>query len=327
MSMIDVHHLTDDELVTGSERSCRAERAATADLIAHLAEIEARGVHLALGFASLYAYCRGHLGLPEHASYNRMEAARAARRFPVIVPMLGEGRLHLTAVRLLAPYLDGENHLALLGGASGKSKDEVKELLARWFPKPNVKTSIRRVAIDPLSEDSYSMKLTVRRRSVERLRRAQELLSHAVSDGDVDEILYRALGSLIEQEGKKRPGATPRMGARGRRAAAEGSSAATSAGPRADGRKDPSRYVSADVERKVRERDAHACAFVGTDGRRCGERKFLQLHHLKPWITGSLPSVENLSLRCQAHNQHEWKVWVAPIRRGMEVKAAAAPTA
>jgi hypothetical protein len=314
MSMTGVQHLTDDELVAGTERFCRVERSATAALIEHLSEIEARGVHLARGFASLYAYCRGHLGLPEHASYNRMEAARAARRFPVIVPMLADGRLSLTTVRVLAPHLDGENHLALLGNAIGKSKDEVKELVARWFPKANVKTSIRRAAIDPLSEDSYAVKLTARRRTVERLRRAQELLSHAVPDGDVDEILYRALGALIEQEGRKRPGALPRTKApRAPRVTPDGDRA--------------TRYVPADVEREVRERDGNACAFVGRDGRRCASRHFVEVHHVKPWIAGSPPTVENLGLRCAAHNRYEWGVWVAPVRRGMEVMVAAPPRA
>ena len=44
-----------------------------------------------------------------------MAAAHVARRFPVIVPMVAEGLLHLTAVRLLAPHLGDENHLAVHG--------------------------------------------------------------------------------------------------------------------------------------------------------------------------------------------------------------------
>ena len=63
----------------------------------------------------------------------------------------------------------------------------------------------RKASIDPLSAESYAMRLTARRATIERLRRAQELLSHAVPDGDVDEILYRALGALIEREERTRP--------------------------------------------------------------------------------------------------------------------------
>jgi hypothetical protein len=35
-----------------------AERTATASLIAHLAELEDRNLHLAQGFRSLFGYCR-----------------------------------------------------------------------------------------------------------------------------------------------------------------------------------------------------------------------------------------------------------------------------
>jgi hypothetical protein len=43
-------------------------------------------------------------GCPRHAAYKRIQAARAARRVPVHPrPMLGDGRLHLTAALMLAP--------------------------------------------------------------------------------------------------------------------------------------------------------------------------------------------------------------------------------
>ena len=114
------------------------ERAATATLIAYLTELEARNLHLAQGFRSLFGYCRHVLHCSEAEAYNRMEAVHAARRFPVILALLAEGRLHLTAVRLLAPHLRDEDHLALLGGAIHKSRREIVALLARWFPSPDV---------------------------------------------------------------------------------------------------------------------------------------------------------------------------------------------
>jgi hypothetical protein len=387
MLMTNLQFLTDDELTTRIATLSGTERAATASLVAHLAELESRDLHLAMGFRSLYGYCRTMLHLSEHEAYNRMEAAHAVRRFPVIVPMVAEGLLHLTAVRLLAPHLGDENHLALLGGAIHKSKVEVKELLARWFPKPEVRTSIRRVAapaaadvptsfaalvaapgprpvavpapasvaaqgaplaapmagderrgfgtppvtgaaresapgkpvipprpaerrkasMDPRSAESHAVRLTARRATIERLRRAQELLSHAVPDGDVDEILFRALGALIEREERTiRPA---------RQSAPSGDAPARTA-------KAESRHVPADLEREVRARDSSRCAFVSTDGRRCGERRFLELHHLQPWIVGGPPTTTNLALRCRAHNAYEWKVYVASIN----VARDAAPT-
>ena len=111
------------------ESLARSEREATADLIAHLAELDARRLYLgAGGFSSLFSYCTDVLRLSEAEAYNRIEAARAARRFPAILDMLGDGRPDLTTVRLLAAHLDDDNQRELLAAASRKSRRQVEEL-------------------------------------------------------------------------------------------------------------------------------------------------------------------------------------------------------
>src|SRR5882762_5612886 len=138
-------HLSDDDLVTQVKSLALREQTATALLIAHLAELDARRLYLAAGFSSLFTYCTELLGLSEAEAYNRIEAARTARRFPVILDMLGEGSLNLTTVRLLARYLTDENHEALLSEAARKSRRQVEELLAGCFPQPDVAPSVRKL--------------------------------------------------------------------------------------------------------------------------------------------------------------------------------------
>src|SRR3982751_6825525 len=121
MLMNALHDLDDDDLVASIASLTGRAREVTAALVAHLAELERRELHLALGFKPLYLYCRTILHLSEHESYNRMEGAKVARRVPVVLPMLAEGLVHLSAVSLLGPHLGDENHLALLGGAIHKS--------------------------------------------------------------------------------------------------------------------------------------------------------------------------------------------------------------
>jgi hypothetical protein len=55
----------------------------------------------------------------------------------------------------------------------------------------------------------------------------------------------------------------------------------------------------------VNRRDGGRCAFLARDGRRCAERKFLEWHHVKPYAPDGEMSVENISLRCRAHNVYE----------------------
>ena len=142
----DISHLTDTELSVEVERLARAERAATLALVVHLAEFDARKLHLAAAFPSLYRYCRAVLTLSEHEAYHRIVAARTVRRFPIALDPLGAGRLNLTTLRLLAPHLTAENHSDLLAAASGRTRRQVQRLLATRFPKPDVPISIRPVA-------------------------------------------------------------------------------------------------------------------------------------------------------------------------------------
>src|SRR5687767_14633636 len=83
-------HLTDAALVAEVKRFAGGEREAMAQLIAHLAELDARGLYAKAGFASMFTYCCRVLHLSEDAAYNRIETARAAHKFPVILARLAD---------------------------------------------------------------------------------------------------------------------------------------------------------------------------------------------------------------------------------------------
>src|SRR5262245_54912534 len=83
------------QLLAGAKVLAGEERQTSAHLIAHLAEIHVRGLHLAEGFKRLSVYCMEALGLSEDASYRRCDAALLAQRYPVILDMLAAGAIHL----------------------------------------------------------------------------------------------------------------------------------------------------------------------------------------------------------------------------------------
>jgi hypothetical protein len=354
MLMTDPEPLTDDALIARIAALAATSRESTADLIAHLLELERRNLHLACGFKSLFGYCRRVLHCSEAGAYDRMRAAHAARKFPVVIAMLAEGLLHLTAVRLLWPHLKDENHLALLGGAIHKSAREVRKLLADRFPSPDVASSVRKLpetrreaptaqpagpgcgqappaptplplgapsvgaslaaarpravtsmparsTVSPLAPGRYEFRFTGDEETASMLREARELLSHSIPDGDMARIIKRGLALVVAEAKRQRHAATGHPRA-----------------PRPIARE--SRAIPAYVERAVWDRDGGQCSFVGIKGWRCEERTFLEYHHLTPWIVGGEPSVENIALRCKAHNQYEAKVYFAPIRRAMEAQ-------
>jgi hypothetical protein len=321
-------HLTDPQLLDALSRAAHDERGATALLVAHLAEMDARTLHLGLGFSSLFEYCLEVLRLSESATCKRIDVARAARRFPVLLDRLAEGALSLSSARLLAPHLTSENQRELIAAAAGLRKRAVEEMLARRFPRPDVATLVRRMPVRagatlpvesphedgpigadsdptappappafppppppplamPLSADRYQIRFTASAATWEKLRLARDLLRHAVPSGDAGAIIDRALTALIDEQARKKLAVVRKPARRGR---------ATAAG---------SRHIPAKVRRAVWARDKGRCAFVAPSGRRCGERGRLELHHVEPYAVGGPATVENIQLRCRAHNAYE----------------------
>ena len=97
--------MADRSLLDAAKRLATDERRATASLLRALMEIDSRRLYLGEGCASMFSYCTRVLHLAEGAAYNRIEAARAARSYPVILEMFEESAITLTAVRLVAPHL------------------------------------------------------------------------------------------------------------------------------------------------------------------------------------------------------------------------------
>jgi hypothetical protein len=312
-----VTRLSDTALVEAVKRLARRERDVTAEVVAHLAEVEERGLHYAAGYSSMFTFCTEALLLSEHAAYGRIEAARASRKFPVILDLLVEGSLNLTTIGLIARHLTCDNHRAVLAQSRGKTKRQVEELITRLHPQPDVPSTIRKLpapaphapmtifsapaaesrfaaatpppprpSVAPLAPDRYKVQFTASAATCAKLRRAQDLLRHAVPDGDLGEIVDRALTLLLDDLAKRKFAETDRPRP-GRQTAPD------------------SRHIPAEVKRAVWARDSGRCAFVGTSGRRCGSRAFLEYHHIVPWAAGGETTVQNVSLRCAHHNRHE----------------------
>jgi len=317
--------LSDGDLLARLEHACAQERLATAQLVALLAEVDVRKLYAQQSCSSLFTYCVQVLHFSEHAAYLRIEAARAARRFPVILDRLAGGALHLTAVSLLAPHLTDENHQQLLDAARHRSKRDVEQLIAQVRPKPDAPTVVRklptsqtvasprielrvdigeeqkaeplsastvvtatpakRAEIMALAPERFKVQFTVERSTFEKLRQIQDLLRHSIPSGDPALIFDRALTLLLADLSKIKFAATNRPHA-ARKA------------------KSGSRHVPAAVKREVWRRDEGRCAFRGDQGR-CRETGFLEFHHVVPYAQGGTTTSENLELRCRTHNVYE----------------------
>lgn len=281
-----VDRLPDSQLLDCVKSLAAHERHATSRLIAALAEVERRHLYLGQGCSSLFSYCTDVLGLSPDAAYSRVQAARTGLRFPIVLRDLDSGALTLTAVRLLAPVLTPEHHLELLDAVRNRPTREISKLLATMVPAASAAAESFVRAVGP---DAYLFHFVVPQATHDKFVEAQGLLRHAVPGGEVGAVFDRAIEVLVAHLRRVKMG--PLQRARPSKAAAPGS-----------------RTIPAEVRRAVWTRDGAQCAFVGAEGR-CKARGRLELHHVVPFADGGQATVENIQLRCRAHNAYEAAQW------------------
>jgi 5-methylcytosine-specific restriction endonuclease McrA len=113
-----------------------------AELLAHLSEVEARGIHRTRACSSLYTYCIYELRFSEDEAFRRVAAARLVRRFPALLDAIAAGELHLTGVLMLGPHLTEQNLVEVLARAKHRTKRELGRLVRILDPLPAVPARI-----------------------------------------------------------------------------------------------------------------------------------------------------------------------------------------
>ena len=136
---------SDDELLRRLSDLLGQSRRDEADLVSHIGEVDSRRLYAREASPSMFAYCTEVLHLSEAEAYLRIAAARASREHPLLLTMLADGRLHLTAIAKLAPHLTRENREALLTRAAHKSRREIEQLVAELVPRPDAPAVMRKL--------------------------------------------------------------------------------------------------------------------------------------------------------------------------------------
>ena len=93
----------------------------------------------------MFVYCTEILHLSEAEAYLRIAAARASREHPLLLTLLADGRLHLTAIAKLAPHLTLQNREALLKRATHRSKREIEDSWRSSRPAPDAPAVMRKL--------------------------------------------------------------------------------------------------------------------------------------------------------------------------------------
>jgi hypothetical protein len=316
---LQLESISNEELLRRLSKLLQQSRRAESELVAHIGEVDRRRLYARVASPSMFAYCTEVLHLSESEAYLRILVARSAREHPILLMMLGDGRLHLTGAAKLAPHLTEANQDTLLPRAVHKTKRQIEELIAELAPRPDVAAKIRKLperrdkiaptappqllrpnvarpppapppqkpaVVEPLAPARFKVAFTASADLRDKLARLRVLMRSSVPDGNLAVIIEEAVTEKLERIESRRFGKTnaPRK-----------SLEETDTSP-------SSRHIPAAVKRAVHERDGDRCRFVDKQGRRCSERDDLEFHHLRPFGRGGDNSPQNIQLACPAHN-------------------------
>ena len=270
-------NLSAQDLVKQLRQSLSCERAALADFLVALAELDHRRLFVELGYGSSWDFCRRALALSETATHYRLAAARQIQKQPELADEIRGGRLCITTLAKLSPVLTDQNRAALVAEAAGKPTRQVEQIVARLAPKPVPGDVVRRTDVpvstqaqtQVLTETLLRKHLTVDADFEALLAQARDALSHSMPAASEVEILKEGLRRIV-RDAARRKGLTKK--------------------PRTKPPCPPAQ--SADIPRAVMrevwQRDQGRCQWPNADGGICGSTRRVEFHHVVDRARGGL---------------------------------------
>src|SRR3984957_3846800 len=292
---MDLKALSNSELLGQIKSLVQEERNLTSKVLKYLREIEIRRLYLERGYSSLFAFCTDCLCYDESQAQRRISAMRLLRDVPEIEIKINTGELTLTALTQAQSFFNQrakdekplgiDEKIEVLKTLEGKSKRQCEKELIRVNPSPlPKKLESQRLITEELTE----LKVVLERKTMEKLERIKELLSHQDSKmktADLIDKLADQMLSKIDPEKKK------------------GKNTNSANNPKSPAPAQVKRYIPVQVKKAVWQRDEGKCSYIDSvTKKRCGSRFKVQFDHIHPHSMGGLNSRDNLRLYCQAHN-------------------------
>lgn len=308
--------MTDQEIQVRMERLVRTERKITNEILRLVRLADERKFFLELGFSSLFDWMTRGLGYSEGAAQRRISSARLVSAVPAAAEKIESGKLNLTTLakaqaairaeeKVVGGKLSEERKAAVVALIEDKSAAEAERVLVDFFPDSAPRTA--RESRVEIAGDQVRLSITLSREAVEDLERVRDLLSHALPEASLaDVIAYVAR----EFRARKDP-----LSKKSNHRSAEPSTAAPSTAAAAKRR--VSAVIPAAIRKAVMERDQRRCVFEDPrTKRRCGSTYRVELDHVYPRALGGEDTVENLRCLCRSHNLHAARLTLGESRAG-----------
>jgi hypothetical protein len=318
---------SNQELLSTLKLQAENERRLLMDILYSLQEVEARSLHLGMGYPDLYTFAMRELGYSSGSAYRRVSAMRLLKSVPDVAPKLESGELGLENASQAQSFFRKQDQARKEQGLERLSLDEKREVVSELFNKSTreglrflteraPEVMIPTEKLKPLPEQKTLVQFVASAELMAKLEELKHIFAHQNFEGRMD-VLVDQLADIALKKFKLAP-VSHQIPAPGKVSTNEKTSPPhlTDTKPvepnqrrvQPSQNRDPakrSRYIPAQIRRQVLLRDQqNGCTYQDPkSGRICGARHGLQFDHLMPWSWGGEHSVDNLTLRCGAHNR------------------------
>lgn len=245
------------------------------ELLDLLTLIEACSGFLKLGFPSLHVYCVDGLGLSDDVAYRLIRVARKSQEVPDLRAAIASGNTTLSKAAVIAPVLSAANKDVWIDQASQLNKRKLERAVADANP-----AAPRNERAKEQGNGYVRLEVSVPIETHDLLERALELVAQKTAEKpSIADTLHFVLAQFIKREDpiEKADRNVSKFG--------------------------PGAKTTASIRHAVNSRDRGACQFKMPNGKICGQRKWLHVHHVKPKSEGGTDEASNLTTLCSAHHR------------------------
>jgi hypothetical protein len=266
------------------------------EIISCLQEVDDSSTFLRLGYTSLYDYMINALGFSESSASNFITVSRKAKEIPLLQSAIQEGTLSVSKARKITPVLTLENQEEWIEKAKTLPQRQLEQEVAREIPREDVPERIKFV-----SESRMELRMGISKEIEEKLRHVQDLESQRTGHHvRIEETLATLLEVYLEVKDPVRRA--------DRILKKESIKVSEHVARHAEKEKTKPAHLApipSAIKHRVTKRDRGRCTHVDLKGKRCGNRRWIEIHHIVPRSKGGTNSPENLRTLCHSHHKLE----------------------
>ena len=277
---------------------------AESDLVDILQQVQHHRIFLQKGHQSLYRYVIHELGLSEGVAYNLITVSRKAQEVPELKAALTSGVITLSNARKIAPILSAANPKINNGEWITKAATLSNRQLEKEIVKirPELATPERAVYVSSTATQTrVRLQVGMSEKNMMRLRRVQDLMSQSQQK---PVSLEEVLATLTDDHLKRNDPleiAKRQLVKKGLNRTETLKSPVT-----LQGRK----QIPAQLFHQISLRDERRCTYVNSEGVRCNQTRWIEIHHKAPVSSGGENTLENLTTLCSAHHGSVHQGWI-----------------